>query len=259
MRSRSGFTLIELLVVVAIIGILAGIATVQFQNYIKRAKFVETKSLISDMALRLEAIKIDEQKYPKSYDIYALARKLTETSKHLMNVPAKHIQMRENNDDPYTNMFNADAPIQPIHDILTDALGASYSNSVVVHLDDNDQKGDGFGPIIVDSWGTPIFYISSDTYCRANRCNTEANWPNTAVGAYVMSYDSSTRQPDKRIKPQNATSFQLISFGPNFSTNDPRDQKFGGLGSMVWDDDYNNDDNGVKDTADENEDDIANF
>ena len=259
MRTRSGFTLIELLVVVAIIGILSGIATVQFQNYIKRAKFVETKSLIGEMALRIETIKIDEQKYPSSYDIYALARKLTETSRSPMNVANKHIQMRRDGDDPYTDIYETGTTLDPVQGVISQAIGGGlYSSKVVVSLDDNDKRGDSLGPIIVDSWGTPIFYISSDTYCRANRCNTESNWPNTAPAAYVTSFDTN-RAPNGRSKPQNATSFQLISFGPDRDTNDHNNRDFGGIGSMVWDDDYDNDGNGKKDTADEGEDDVTNF
>ena len=43
-RKQSGFTLLELLVVIAVIGVLASLAVPRFQNYIKKAKFVEVVS-----------------------------------------------------------------------------------------------------------------------------------------------------------------------------------------------------------------------
>lgn len=260
MRSRSGFTLIELLVTVAIIGILAAIATVNFQNYIKTARFTETKSLIGQLAVAIESIKIDEQRYPASYNLYALARKLTETAKNPISIPSKHIRLLEDGDDPYEDPFTGAA--FPVQSVLTTALGSAYNGAVVVRLDDADKKTtDRTGPVIVDSWGVPIFYISSDTYCPGNQCNLKSDWSNDRVAAYQMTYDNN-KFPKDRVKPFNPTTFQLISFGENKNTNTWSPSAASGdcgIGCLIWDDDLDNNSDSKKDKGDPQEDDLGNF
>ncbi len=265
MRSRSAFTLIELLVVVAIIGILAAIATGNYQSYIARAKFTETKALISEMELAIETVKIDEQRYPSSYNLYALARKLTETGRSTFSVNSKHLEQRDSTaSDPYgKDKYGQNvAQLADIKQKLSQALGTNYTQKVEIRLDASD---DDRGPILVDSWETPIFYISSDTYCPSNRCVTDTNYPTTKPAAYDMVYGPD-KHPTGRYRAHNPRSFQIISFGPDRTTSDPSNAQLPGIGGMLFDDDKDNDGDGKKDrgdnTTDSNgnaEDDIGNF
>ncbi len=257
MRSRSGFTLIELLVVVAIIGILAAIATVNFQSYLRRAKFTETKTLISQMDLLISAIKVDEKRYPESYNIYELARKLTETGKDQLNTSGKHVRYWNNGANPFeVDEYGNTRTDAPVSDQLQTALGSNY-NKLQVNIDSSNSS-DQVGPIIVDSWGMPILYISSSSYCPSNRCNSDPSFGTTRPGAYQMQYDQN-RDPVQRMKPFNTSGFQLMSFGPNKSTADSTDTKTGGIGSLLWNDDIDNNGDGNKDMGDEAEDDIGNY
>lgn len=62
--NRQGFTLIELLVVVAIIGLLATLATIGLNNSRKKARDVKRKADISQIAKALELYYNDNSRYP---------------------------------------------------------------------------------------------------------------------------------------------------------------------------------------------------
>ena len=51
--TQSGFTLIEIMIVVAIIGILAAIATVSYNGYVARAQMAEVLTIISPYKITL--------------------------------------------------------------------------------------------------------------------------------------------------------------------------------------------------------------
>jgi len=67
MKTARAFTLIELLIVLAIIGILAAIATVNFQEAQVRAKTARVRSDMRTLAGALESYRVDNPAYPLAY------------------------------------------------------------------------------------------------------------------------------------------------------------------------------------------------
>lgn len=58
-----GFTLIELMGVVLIIGILAGIAIPQYQDYIRRSQIAEAQTYLSDLRVKMEQFYQDNRNF----------------------------------------------------------------------------------------------------------------------------------------------------------------------------------------------------
>ncbi|KSV75916.1 hypothetical protein N185_15840 [Sinorhizobium sp. GW3] len=74
-RDVDGFTLVELLVVLAIIGLIAAIATPQVLRYLGAAKVDTTKAQIRNIQSALELYYIDSGRYPSSEEgLVALER-----------------------------------------------------------------------------------------------------------------------------------------------------------------------------------------
>jgi general secretion pathway protein G len=68
MRARAGFTLIELMIVMAIIVILAGIATAMYVNSLQRSKEAVLKSDLFRMRDAIDQYYADKNKYPPSLE-----------------------------------------------------------------------------------------------------------------------------------------------------------------------------------------------
>jgi len=63
--SKNGFTLVELLVVLAILGLLAAIATPQVIKHLGHAKVQTTRMEIKNIGVALDLFRIDVGRYPK--------------------------------------------------------------------------------------------------------------------------------------------------------------------------------------------------
>src|SRR5918992_3872851 len=85
-RRADGFTLIEVLVVITLILTLAGMALVQYQNSVRRAKEAVLRQDLFRMRDAIDQFYADKNKYPASLDELV-------TEKYLRTVP----------NDPFTN------------------------------------------------------------------------------------------------------------------------------------------------------------
>jgi len=64
----SGFTILELVVVLIIMAVLMTIATSIYFNYINKAKFTVSISILDTVSKTLESYYLDNNKYPESID-----------------------------------------------------------------------------------------------------------------------------------------------------------------------------------------------
>jgi type IV pilus assembly protein PilE len=72
-KKEEGFSLIELMTVVAVIGILAGVALPNYNEYVKRSKVNEALSGLSQMTTQLEQYYQDNRTYVGACAAYATA------------------------------------------------------------------------------------------------------------------------------------------------------------------------------------------
>jgi general secretion pathway protein G len=72
-RLAAGFTLIELMIVISIIMILVGIAAVQYQKSVQRAKEATLKQYLQAMRQSIDNYTLDKQAAPQSLDDLAQA------------------------------------------------------------------------------------------------------------------------------------------------------------------------------------------
>ncbi len=61
--TQKGFTLLELMIVVAVIGILASIASPAYTNYVKKGKVAEATSNLADLRIKAEQYFQDNRTY----------------------------------------------------------------------------------------------------------------------------------------------------------------------------------------------------
>lgn len=256
-KSRA-FSLVELLVVVAIIGILATIVTPNVVNHIERAKFTKTLALIETLNIALETYKFDYKRYPPSMfnrqankaigpaEFYEI---IAERAKSPISVQGRDIRI-----------FDSGEPYWPKGEDILRQAGVPPS---VLRA---PQRSEG-SSVIVDAWDSPLYYVSSEVYCPNRLCldPQKAQQYSDFPIAYE-SQTSGTSSSGRHRKPRNPNRFQVISLGPDGTTLPANE--YGGIGSNVWDDRRDNDQDEMidrgdnpKTTEDETppEDDVANF
>lgn len=71
-KRSSGFTLIELMITVAIIAILAAVATPSYFSYVLKSRRADAKVALSEVSQRQEGYYADNNKYAPSLDVLKL-------------------------------------------------------------------------------------------------------------------------------------------------------------------------------------------
>ncbi|MBL6938837.1 MAG: type II secretion system major pseudopilin GspG [Alphaproteobacteria bacterium] len=109
-RSRSGqggYTLVELLVVLAILGLLATIATTQVLRYFASAKMSTAHAQIESLSSALDLYKLDVGHYPTSQEGLAALKTKPATAE---NWNGPYVKPATNLNDPWGHPFLYAAP-----------------------------------------------------------------------------------------------------------------------------------------------------
>ena len=204
------FTLVELLIVIAIIGVLAGILLSVFGDIPDEAKKAKASSRISQIAAAISNFKNDFGFYPPDGTQADLQDQGSAILLEFLDgdgiLPERYMpsegELGSDSDELITLLDKA--YITPPKNDMGDwspGVGAS-------------RRGENFEPSerpeILDPWGNPYQYVrySDDNGTKL----TKLEWESTKREETGF---PDPREEDNEIQPQNATSFDLWSVGPN--------------------------------------------
>jgi prepilin-type N-terminal cleavage/methylation domain-containing protein len=239
MNKSRAFSLVELLVVVAIIGILATIVTPNVVNYMERAKFTKTTALIDTLDMALATYKIDYQRYPPS--MFNKQANLAIGPSQFYEIIAERAKSAISLQDQDLKVFESGEHYWP------KAEGVLRQAGVPAQVLTAPQSTEG-SEVIVDSWGQPLYYVSSEVYCPNRSCLDPQKARPFADLPIAYERETSSSGTAAIRKPKNPNTFQIISFGPDGTT--LAADKFGGIGSNSWDDGRDNDKDDMIDRGD---------
>ena len=231
---KNGFSLVELLVVVAIIGILATIMAPNVKEHMRKARVVRTKTFIENLSLVVSNYKNDFGVYPPSYDPQKFYKAIM-SSKTAYNPKAEDLKM-----------FKTGQSFWIKEDRTEDTRRQSVLQTATVPPEALRAKEDEY--VFIDSWGNPLYFISSDEYNPTGKSSITGQTSTTQKllpCAYQMRKDAAGKQTRS---PYNIRSFQLCSFGPDETTY--YDNTGGGLFIMIDTDKVDNDKDERLDKAD---------
>lgn len=230
---NKAFSLIELLVVVAIIGILSAILIPNVRENLRRAKVAKTAAMIGSIEMTLEIYNNDFGQYPPSFDLQGLFVAVTQDAQTPYEPDADEYVLMQQGEAYWVNEQRPD--IGDTLDQILDSAGVPPEGRAAQREEN----------VFVDAWGTPLYYVSHDVYNPGGRADFRrtSNPRLDAPCAYQM-------RGGERYQPYNPRSFQLISFGADGVTIIPSNNN-GGIGSMLSDDDLDNDGDDFIDLGDQ--------
>ena len=119
MHKVKGFSLIELMIVIAILGILASVATNSYRNYVIKSERTEAQAILTKVADAQETYYLDNNRYANQADL-GNVYVLTDTDKWSFSIALS------NNDQTFTaTATTADDPDCPT---MTITSGSSLGN-----------------------------------------------------------------------------------------------------------------------------------
>lgn len=192
-RKAPGVTLIELIVVLGIVSILSTIAVGIYTKELQRARIAKTRVEIRSLEVAINRYQIDVGQFPPS---------------------GSGTQLAPNALDNFGSAEGAGYMVVALRSSLNGQQLSPLSERWVgpyIDFDENRLGSISGGPIsglaapavqFLDAWGNPIIYINSDDYALKNGTELPSDSPFFGSETYY-----------------NASTFQLVSYGPNGRSN----------------------------------------